>query len=110
MTNNELVQQLIVNTLNGNFSIDQIENLSDILILARKRFTAENISPDIKDENDDQIRRNNGLLPLRIDNYSGNPNKKYYKFNHEDQRSGISYYNLKDEYRNEIIGIENMYS
>ena len=110
MTNNELIQQLIVNTLNGSFNIDQINNLNDMLILARKRFAEENISPDIKDENDDQIRRNNGLLPLCIDNDSGNPNKKYYKFSHEDQRSGISYYILKDEYRNEIIGIENMYS
>jgi hypothetical protein len=110
MTNNELIQQLIINTLNGNFSIDQIEDLNDLLIMARKKFAERNISPDIKDGNDDQIRRNNGLLPLHIDDYSGNPNKKYYKFSHEDQRSGISYYILKDEYRNEIIGIKNIYS
>jgi hypothetical protein len=109
MTNQELIQQLLVNTLNGSFGIDQIEDLNDLLIMARKKYVERNTSPDIKDEDNDQIRKNNGLLPLNIDDYSGNPNKKYYKFSHEDQRSGISYYNLKDEYKNEIIEIKNIY-
>lgn len=108
MTNQELTQQLLINTLNGSFGIDQIDDLNDLLITARKKYAESNISLDIKDENNDQIRINNGLLPLSIDDYSGTPNKKYYKFNYEDQRSGISYYNLKDEYKNEIIGIENI--
>jgi hypothetical protein len=62
-----------------------------------------------KDDAAVQARKDSGLLPLRVDDYSGKPNPKYYTFAYDDQRSGIGYYDLKDEYKDEVIGIDDMY-
>ena len=61
---------------------------------------------DAQDKMVKQDRIDKGLLPLTADDYSGKPDPKYYEFTGNDQRSGIGYYKLKDEYKDTVVGMD----
>jgi hypothetical protein len=139
MNKEELFQQLIAMTVNGQLDIDQINDFTFTLKQALRQSQRVNRSPelytaaaekgkatriknvmdltmsvnqtrerDIRVMADMKIRMDNGLLPLHSDDYSGKPNPKYYEYDHDDMRSGISYYNLKNEYKNVVVKTDKM--
>jgi len=136
MTTQELIQQLTDKARKGDLNIDQINDLAytlrSVLISPRvnrspesyaaaaekgKATRAQNAADmdammvrsrdmDTQDRMNKQDRIDKGLLPLTADDYSGKPDPKYYEFTGNDQRSGIGYYKLKDEYKDTVVGMD----
>jgi hypothetical protein len=54
-----------------------------------------------------KARRDGGMLPYNLDDYSKKPNPKYYTFIMNDPGSGVGLYKLRDKYKNTVIGTKN---
>ena len=70
-------------------------------------FLAKSRERDIQTASVMKARRDGGMLPYNLDDYSKKPNPKYYTFIMNDPGSGVGLYKLRDKYKNTVIGTEN---